>query len=320
MQEQARLPVAACLGLAALLAEKMYIRFLRKCFIFVGTFISTAMKKLLYTMCVLTLAWAAEAQELPQPPRTPVYTTDDLSVTPLEEGVWVIETDDRTTMYLVEGSQSAVLIDTGTHPKELDRVVRRFTNKPLQVVLTHAHYDHAGGIRFFGEICLHPADTVLLNLLPAYDGKVRFIREGDRFDLGGKELEVVEMPGHTPGSIVLIDRAAGVCYSGDAFGSGQVWLQVRPTGPLSLYLAAVRKMQLEAERGITKIYCGHYPYQRRPLGKEYLADMAALAESILDGRPMDNRPFDVEVPINCVDPQVAFCGSASIVYDPAQIR
>lgn len=278
------------------------------------------MKKLLFTIFVLTLAWTIGAQELPRPHRAPVYTSDDLSVTPLEEGVWVIETDDRTTMYLVEGLKSALLIDTGTHPKELDRVVRRFTDKPLQVVLTHAHYDHAGGIRFFEEVYLHPADTVLLNRLPAYDGEVRFIGEGDRFDLGGKVLEVVEMPGHTPGSVVLVDRAAGICYSGDAFGSGQVWLQVRPTAPMSLYLTAIRKMQMETEHGITKIYCGHYPYQRRPLSKEYLADMATLAQSILDGKPMDNRPFDVELPINCNDPQVAFCGSASIVYDPAQIR
>ncbi len=279
------------------------------------------MKRVLLLFCVLPLALAAAAQEgLPEPPRPPVYTAADLTVTPLEEGVWVIETDDRTTMYLVEGAERALLIDTGTHPAALDRVVRRFTDKPLDVVLTHAHYDHAGGIRFFDEIHMHPADTVLLNRLPEYRGRIRFIAEGDRFDLGGRVLEVVGMPGHTPGSVVLMDRAAGICYSGDALGSGQAWLQVEPTAPVSLYLASVRRMQRETERGITKIYCGHYPYQRRPLGAAYLADMAALARSILDGKPMNNAPFTVESPLNCADPQVAFCGSASIVYDPAQAR
>ena len=133
-------------------------------------------------------------------------------------------------------------------------------------------------------------------------------------------LEVVEMPGHTPGSVVLMDRAAGICFSGDAFGSGQVWLQVVPTAPVSLYLSAVRRMQRETAGGIEKIYCGHYPYQRRPLGADYLADMAALAQSILDGRPTDDAPFEVESALNCAAPRVAYGGEVSIVYDPAQAR
>lgn len=279
------------------------------------------MKRLLLLICFLLPVLTAAAQEgLPEPPRPPVYTAADLAVTPLEEGVWVIETDDRTTMYLVEGTERALLIDTGTHPAELDRVVRRFTRKPLFVVLTHAHYDHAGGIGFFGEIYMHPADTVLLDRLPKYEGRIRFIGGGDRFDLGGRVLEVVEMPGHTPGSVVLMDRAAGICFSGDAFGSGQVWLQVVPTAPVSLYLSAVRRMQRETAGGIEKIYCGHYPYQRRPLGADYLADMAALAQSILDGRPTDDAPFEVESALNCAAPRVAYGGEVSIVYDPAQAR
>lgn len=279
------------------------------------------MKRLLLLIFLLPLALPLAAQEdLPEPSRPPLFKTDDLTVTPLEEGVWVIETDDRTTMYLLEGTRHALLIDTGTHPKELDRVVLRLTEKPLYVVLTHAHYDHAGGIGFFDEIWMHPADTVLLHHLPKYEGRIRFIVEGDRFDLGGRVLDVVEMPGHTPGSIVLMDRTAGICFSGDAVGSGQVWLQVQPTAPMSIYLETLRKMQREMESDIPKIYCGHYPYLRHPLGRDYLADMAVLAQSVITGKPIDSVPFEVESTLNCVDPQVAFYGSASIVYDPAQAR
>lgn len=279
------------------------------------------MKKWFSLIFALSAAVFAGAQgRLSEPPVPPVYTADDLTVTALEEGVWVIETDDRTTMYLVEGTERALLIDTGTHPCELDAVVRRFTDKPLRVALTHAHYDHAGGIAFFDEIFMHPADTVLLARLPKYEGRVRFLREGDRFDLGGKVLEVLETPGHTPGSVVFVDRAAGICYTGDAIGSGQVWLQVRPTAPMSLYLNTVRMLQREMAGGIRKMYCGHYPYQRRPLGADYLTDMAALAGAILAGEPTDSRPFEVKTSLDCRDPLVASYGSASIVYDPDQVR
>ena len=90
-----------------------------------------------------------------------VFKNDDLAISILEEKVWVIETTDNTTMYLIEGNTKALLIDTGTKCDKLDEVIRNITTKPLNVVLTHAHPDHAGNIRFFDEIYLHANDTVL---------------------------------------------------------------------------------------------------------------------------------------------------------------
>ncbi|MDP2336647.1 MAG: hypothetical protein Q8N05_09390 [Bacteroidota bacterium] len=65
----------------------------------------------------------------------------------------------------------------------------------------------------------HAADTVLMSRVKPYQGKIHFVSDGDQFDLGGKVIEVRHMPAHTPGSIVLPDRQAESCYSGDAFGS-----------------------------------------------------------------------------------------------------
>lgn len=274
------------------------------------------MKKIVFLLCMLLVVWSAVAQELPEP----VFANEDVVITPLEERVWVAETSDKTTMYIIEGDDRALLFDTGTQVRALDSIVRCITCKPLCVVLSHCHYDHAGGVGYFDEIWMHPADTVLLWRMPPYAGRICDVREGDVFDLGGRRLEAVEMPAHTPGSIVLMDWEAGSCYSGDAFGSGQVWLQVEPTLPLSVYLATVKKMQQAMDRGITKIYCGHYPHLHRPLGRVYLEDMQRLVQSILDGTPPDDRPFDVRVGIECAHPREASCGSVSIVYDPAKVH
>ena len=79
-------------------------------------------------------------------PSCQVFQNSELTITKLEDNMWVIETSDNCTMYLVEGTQRALLIDTGTKIKNLDTVVSSITRKPLDVVITHAHGDHAGNI------------------------------------------------------------------------------------------------------------------------------------------------------------------------------
>lgn len=270
------------------------------------------MKKapLFVTLLLLVSGWfTATAQ---------VYKNDDLVISKLGEHVWVIETTDNTTMYLIEGTEKTLLIDTGTHCAKLDEVVGKITSKPLMVVITHVHPDHAGNIRFFKEIYLHAADTVLLD--KSYTGVVHFVNDGDIFDLGSKTIEVKHMPAHTPGSIILLDRQAGSCYTGDAFGSGQVWLQLRPNAPMQTYINSCIKMEKLIDEGISEIYCGHYPYVKKALTKTYITDMRLLAESLINGTAPEAKPYPVVVPIGCANPMIVTMGEASIVFDPEHIK
>ena len=264
---------------------------------------------LLTAFCLLAGGFNTTAQ---------VFKNNDLEISKLEDHVWVVETTDKTTMYIIEGNDKAMLIDTGTKCEKLDEVVRNITKKPLYVTITHAHGDHAGNIRFFPEIYLHPADTVLLD--KSYKGKVHFVKDGQIFDLGGKKIEVVHMPAHTPGSIVLLDRKAGSCYSGDAFGSGQVWLQLRPYATMKTYISSCLKMEKLMDEGISKIYCGHYPYVKKAYGKDYILAMRHLAESLDNGTDKSAIPYDRKVSIGCDHPMIATKGPASIVYDPEHIK
>ncbi len=189
-----------------------------------------------------------------------VFKNADLSVTRLNERLWVIETTDMTTMYIIEGDDRAMLIDTGTKCEHLDQVVRKITQKPLTVVITHNHRDHAGNIHYFDEVYMHPADSVVPVNIP-FDGDYKWMREGDVFDLGGRQIEVYLMPGHTPGSVIFVDRSIQAAFTGDAFGSGQVWLQLKPHVAMTEYFAScVRMEKLMKEQNITKLYVGHYPY------------------------------------------------------------
>jgi len=247
-----------------------------------------------------------------------VFKNKDLQISVLLENVWVIETSDMTTMYLIEGKEKALLIDTGTRCDSLDKVIRKVTQKPLEVVLTHAHGDHAGNIRYFNTVWMHPADTVILR--GGYSGKIRFVNDGDRFDLGGRTIEVYHMPAHTPGSIVLADKASRSCFSGDAFGSGLVWLQLRPLAPMQTYITSCKAMLKVMDSGIDSIYCGHYPYLKRALDREYIVRMKDLAGLIAEGKAAGTKPYDIVIPGGCPDPMIATDGVVSIVYDPANIR
>ncbi len=246
------------------------------------------------------------------------FKIDELTITKIEESTWVIETTENNTMYLVEGTEKALLIDTGNKCHGLEDVIRKITTKPLMVVLTHGHFDHTGNIDDFNAIYLHAADTFLIK---NYKGKMHFVTNGDVFDLGGKKLEVICTPAHTPGSIVLIDEQTQCCFSGDAFGSGLVWLQLHPAVPMSAYAAACQKMlRYMGEKNIIKLYCGHYAYIKKPLTKTYLADMEKLASDLVHGAAPESKPYDIVVSFGCPNPMIAKLGEASIVFDPEYLK
>lgn len=212
-----------------------------------------------------------------------IFENEQVTVTQLTENVKLFETFDNTTMWLVEGKDKAVLIDTGTECEDLDKIVDQLTDLPYEVLLTHAHYDHAGNVEYFDHVYLHPADSAVRRTnMGDYQGEVRPIAEGDVFDLGGVELEVYLMPGHTPGSVVYVDKKRGDCFAGDAFGAGECWLQCIPTLPIQVFYDSCVKMEsIMDEYGVTKIWSGHYPYLKRALGKEHIEIAKRLATKIM---------------------------------------
>jgi hydroxyacylglutathione hydrolase len=87
-------------------------------------------------------------------------------------------------------------------------IVASITNKPVMLVATQFHRDHTGSaIDYFPEIYINPADTAgIPQAMPNYKGKVRFLKDGEIIDLGGRKPEVVFTPAHTPGSTTFTDK------------------------------------------------------------------------------------------------------------------
>jgi glyoxylase-like metal-dependent hydrolase (beta-lactamase superfamily II) len=156
--------------------------------------------------------------------------------------------------YLVLGSERGVLIDAGTGIGDVRQVVEGLTDLPVSVVLTHEHYDHIGGAYRFDEIAAssdpaglealgrgrdnaslqgYVTDEYLWKPLPqGFDGATwtippveptLLLDDGDAIDLGGRTLAVIETPGHSPGSICLLDRESRLLWTGDHFFPGPLY-------------------------------------------------------------------------------------------------
>lgn len=147
--------------------------------------------------------------------------------------------------YLIEGSEKALLIDGLAGVGSLKAFVRELTDLPITLVNTHGHVDHIGADFEYGEAYIDPADIALLYEHSDREMRLGFaksgamfgplpvdprlddvtvpgpiktlpLKDGDIFDLGGVQLETISVPGHTRGTVVFLDRARGVVYSGDA--------------------------------------------------------------------------------------------------------
>lgn len=213
-----------------------------------------------------------------------VYKGDDLEIRQIDEHTWhgnghVMANE---AIYIVEGNDRALVIDAGTEIKDYDKIIAQITSKPVTLVATHVHPDHTGSaVNYFDEIYINAADMVnVKEMMGNYKGEIKYLVDGEVIDLGGREIEVVFTPGHTPGSTTFMDKAAGYGFSGDAFGSGNLLLT---TNWSTLLLTCQRTLEYMKKHNIEKLYPGHYMGVNVETQKR-VADMMQMSRDVLDGK------------------------------------
>ena len=185
---------------------------------------------------------------------------------------------------LLVGAEKALLLDTGFGIGNLPAAVAEVTDKPVTVINTHGHPDHAcGNFRFAGPIYINEADAELCRArttreartgalarikaggelpedfdeeyyLSGGSGELAPLNEGDIFDLGGLTLEAVGLPGHTPGSIGMLWKEEKILFTGDAVNSC-LWLWQEESLSMSKYIETLRKAEsLDFERMVQSHY------------------------------------------------------------------
>jgi glyoxylase-like metal-dependent hydrolase (beta-lactamase superfamily II) len=160
----------------------------------------------------------------------------------VEDGITRIESlQTGEYMYLIEGTDRAILIDTGMGLGNIKEYVDGLTRLPYDVVLSHGHIDHLGGSFLYPCVYMNhkdipvfkehsdkdKRDKSLQNILrvhsfpeddyaPVKEIEILPLENGHLFDLGGLTIEAIKAPGHTPGSMCFLLREKRILFTGDA--------------------------------------------------------------------------------------------------------
>ena len=211
-----------------------------------------------------------------------VYQDDEVVFRQLDEHTWIGNGHRlyNESLYLIEGNERAILIDAGVYIPDLDKIVAKITSKPVTMMLTHAHGDHVGGVGPFPEVYLNAGDmTIVPNNMRNYKGQIRYLNDGQVIDLGGREIEVIFTPGHTPGSATFFDKAKHYGFSGDAFGSTNLLVF---TNLSTVMYTAERIENYMKKHDIRFLFPGHYSGDNLE-SPQRVTDIKNMCREILDG-------------------------------------
>ncbi|MCC8168033.1 MAG: MBL fold metallo-hydrolase [Clostridiales bacterium] len=206
-------------------------------------------------------------------------------------------------LYLVEGQDRACVIDTGHGLGNLRDYIETLTDKPVFVILTHGHVDHAGGAALWEETWMSPLDEEVYRehsrlafrrehfihdektkdipveeYVPPRTEDFYALSDGKTFDLGGLTLECIAAPGHTPGMTMVLIREERMILFGDGCGL-EVLLCFTSSSTVSEYYTTLEKIR-QFEPYYDRIIRNHGTCESP---KELLGNVIACCEDILAG-------------------------------------
>ena len=195
---------------------------------------------------------------------------------------------EETHSYLLIGTQKALLIDTGLGIGNIQDEVRKLTNKPVAAVATHIHWDHIGGHHYFPDFYAHVEELNWLNgefpltldqikemvldrCDPPNDFDVdnyeffqgtptRALKDNDTIDLGGRVLQVLHTPGHSPGHMCFYEEDRGWLFTGDLVYKDTLLAYYPSTDPQA-YLKSIERV---AALPVKRVFPAHHSLDIQP--------------------------------------------------------
>ena len=223
-------------------------------------------------------------------------------------GVTMITGMARECCYLIEGKERALLVDGLTGIGSLKDFLTKLTSLPVSVAITHGHMDHTGIAWESDAVYIHAEDVGLMfsdehtnmqkrldfirlflrfgipfrteptmdDVLPPRAVRTIPIVDGDIFDLGDCTIKAINVPGHTRGTVVFLDKARRCIFAGDACNSNTL-LNLKGSASVAEYKEGLEHLW-EHEADFDVLWNGH-DYTAVP--KIIVQDGIALCEQIM---------------------------------------
>lgn len=227
--------------------------------------------------------------------------------------------------FLIAGSQKSILFDTGMGIRDISSIVDQLTDLEVMVVNSHTHFDHIGDDHRFSNIFVYDHDIAIQRLTTGWSNeelqfdvsldafiagyperfdpqnyaikpvgrdKITLLHENDVIDLGNRTLQVLHTPGHSPDSIMLLDRLNRCLFTGDTIYPDWLFAFISEEWGGSdpkVYAKTIRELtHLVPE--LDYLYGSH----SKPLADPpILHDVAKAFEMIIDGDDIAYEPIEI---------------------------
>lgn len=195
---------------------------------------------------------------------------------------------EETHAYLLNGANRSLLIDTGLGICNIYDEVIKLTNKPVTAVATHIHWDHIGGHKYFPDFYAHEDELNWLSgefpltmkqimgmvvercdLPEGYDvdnyelfqgTPTRVLKDNDVITIGGRSLQVMHTPGHSPGHMCFYEKDRGYLFTGDLVYKDTLLAYYPSTGPE----AYLKSMERVAALPVNQVFPAHHSLDIQP--------------------------------------------------------
>lgn len=157
--------------------------------------------------------------------------------------------------YLVtcKATQASAVIDTGGNPEAIIKKAKELNTQPEKILLTHAHFDHAGGLELLDQAFNCPAWIDAKEPRPSGSRDFRLLQDGEFIKLGNLNIEVLFTPGHTAGGVSY--KIHDTVFSGDAIFAGSMG-RANSSWPI-LHDSITQKLLTLPDH--TRLFPGHGP-------------------------------------------------------------
>ena len=200
----------------------------------------------------------------------------------INESTWRFE-DNGVRFFLFCGKEKAALIDSGMNTPGARNMAEKLTDLPMILINTHADPDHISGNGAFSEVYMNPEEEGNYRDNGG-TGTIIPVKEGDVIDLGERPLRIIDIPGHTPGSIAILDEKYRVLVSGDSVEDGNVFM-FGPYRDIDKYIDSLKHLS-EYDGQYDEIYAMHGSLPVKP---GLIGELIEGAERIKKGEAMGRK-------------------------------